>query len=124
MERLPQEEHKRGSQLFIESGTFGSAYHEFPTSHQLGESDHWLCWDVRTQIQLRFPSKCFIGRVADVTTNIINMAKFHGQRTYVLNTKEHLPGNYNNITHTTIATMLAHNPYLLLSQIFSNLLHR
>ena len=34
------------------------------------------------------------------------MAKFYGQLTCTLNMKEHLPDDYNNITHNTIAAML------------------
>ena len=35
------------------------------------------------------------------------MSKFYGQHTCALNISEYFPDTYNNITHTTIATMLA-----------------
>ena len=40
------------------------------------------------------------------------MYRFFGQRTCTLDMNEYLPGTYNEITHTTIATMLAEEDYL------------
>ena len=83
-----------------------------PPVTNLARATIGIVGDGQTQILLRFRSKCLIWRIADAATSIINMTKFHGQRTCTLNIREYLPDTYNNMTHTSIATMLAQEEYL------------
>ena len=86
-----------------------------PTSDQRGASDRWNCWDAGWKIQSNVNTwKSLIWRVAGAT-EILVITKFYGQLTCTLNMKEHLPDDYNNITHNTIAAMLFNEE--LLSEI-------
>ena len=83
----------------------------FPTRDQRGESDHWSRWDARIEIQQYFYHQALIPRVAGATTHIIDMAKFSGERTCTPNMTEYPPDTYNEITHSTLASMLQEENY-------------